>query len=183
MAKVDIQVRSIRAEEFDSVLESLTNLLNVCVQDGASVNFIQPHSLSDSRRFWEEVVRPGVQAGHRTLLVAWVDEHVAGSVQLSVALQPNQAHRAEITKLLVDPAFRRQGIARALMASLEREAVARKRWLITFDTRTGDAAEPLYRSLGYHVAGVVPNYSRDPFEEKWDATTFMYKELPRENLS
>ena len=70
-----------------------------------------------------------------------------------------------------------------LMQALEREAVVRKRWLITLDTRTGDAAEPLYLSLGYHVAGVIPNYSRDPFEDKWDATTFLYKEFPRESPS
>ena len=183
MAGADIQIRSISAEDFDSILDGLTDLLNACVRDGASVNFIHPHSLSDSRAFWEETVRPALLAGHRALLVVWAGERLAGSVQLSEALQPNQAHRAEITKLLVDPAFRRRGIARILMKALEREAVARKRWLITLDTRTGDAAEPLYLSLGYQVAGVIPNYSRDPFKDTWDATTFLYKEFPRDGLS
>ena len=177
MSKADVEIGSIGPEDFDHVLNHLTVLLNSCVKGGASVNFIEPHSLNDSQTFWESAVRPALVVGHRLLLVAWADGRLAGSVQLSCALQPNQAHRVEITKLLVDPGFRRRGIARALMVEVERQAAARNRWLITLDTRTGDAAEPLYLSLGYRIAGVIPKYSRDPFEDKWDSTTFMYKEI------
>jgi ribosomal protein S18 acetylase RimI-like enzyme len=56
----------------------------------------------------------------------------------------NQPHRAEVRKLLVHPKLRRQGIARALMAEVERHAVALFLSLLTLDTRTGDSAEPLY---------------------------------------
>ena len=36
---------------------------------------------------------------------------------------------------------------------------------------------PLYASLGYQTAGVIPGYCRDPFEDRLDPTTIMYKAL------
>jgi ribosomal protein S18 acetylase RimI-like enzyme len=82
-----------------------------------------------------------------------------------------------VRKLLVHPDFRRRGIGKALMTEAERLASDLGRSLITLDTRTGDKAEPLYQSLGYTVAGVIPGYCRDPFEDRLDATTIMYKVL------
>jgi hypothetical protein len=51
------------------------------------------------------------------------------------------------------------------------------RVLLTLDTRTGDAAQPLYASLGYVLAGVIPRYARAPEAPRLEATTIMYKEL------
>ena len=63
------------------------------------------------------------------------------------------------------------------MAEVERTARRLGRSLITLDTRTGDTAEPLYASLGYRTVGVIPGYCLDPFEDRLDATTIMYKTL------
>ena len=41
----------------------------------------------------------------------------------------------------------------------------------------GDAAEPLYRSLGYQETGVVPNFALDPDGRAYHGTTYMYKPL------
>ena len=62
------------------------------------------------------------------------------------------------------------------MQEIERRAAAEGRWLLTLDT-AGDAAEALYRSLGYHLAGAIPLYARDALEERFDATRLMYKDL------
>ena len=82
----------------------------------------------------------------------------------------------EVSKVLVDPEFRRTGVARALMAEIERRADGDGRWLLTLDT-AGDAAEALYRSLGYRLAGEIPSYARNAFEDRYDATRIMYKDL------
>ena len=105
------------------------------------------------------------------------DGRIVGSVQLDTDTPPNQPHRAEVRKLLVHPDFRRQGLARALMAELERHAQLLGRSLLTLDTRTGDHAEPLYVSLGYSTVGVIPGYCRDTVEDRLDSTTIMYKTL------
>ncbi|WP_202109322.1 MULTISPECIES: hypothetical protein [unclassified Bordetella] len=52
-----------------------------------------------------------------------------------------------------------------------------RRKLLTLDTRTGDHAEPLYASLGYQHAGVIPQYALEPQGQRYDSTTLMYKWL------
>lgn len=92
-------------------------------------------------------------------------------------MPPNQNHRCEVSKLLVHPKYQRRGIARKLMAKLELKAERLNRPLITLDTTKGSKAEPLYLSLGFKIAGHIPNFSRDPLVEQFDATTYMYKHL------
>jgi len=162
-------------------LDGLAELLQACILAGASIGFITPHTREDSDAFWARKVLPAVNDGTRLLLVARRNGTIAGSVQLDYDTPANQPHRAEIRKLLVHPDFRRQGIARALMAEIERHARRLRRSLITLDTRTGDSAEPLYRSLGYQTTGIIPGYCRDPFTERFDATTIMYKNLQQTN--
>ena len=67
-------------------------------------------------------------------------------------------------------------LRRALMREIERRAAQEGRWLLTLDT-AGDAAEALYRSLGYSLAGTIPHYARDAFEDRYEATRLMYKDL------
>ncbi len=160
------------------LLPALSQLLKAVVDDGASVSFVQPFSIDAADRFWTLKVAPAVMRGERVLLVAFDNRRVVGSVQLDLDTPPNQPHRAEVSKLLVHPDWRLRGIARALMTRLIDTARARGRTLITLDTRTGDKAEPLYASLGFRSAGVIPGYARDAQDpQKFDGTTYMYLSL------
>lgn len=161
-------------------LEMLADVLHAVVHGGAGVSFIVPFSLSDARAYWRDTVLPRVQAGRRRVLVARLGGRIVGTVQLDLATPPNQAHRAEVAKLLVHPVARRQGIARALMVALEPVAAAAGRSLLTLDTVTGGPAEPLYVALGYTVAGVIPGYARGSLSPHLDATTILYKVLAPE---
>jgi GNAT superfamily N-acetyltransferase len=111
------------------------------------------------------------------VLVARAGDRIVGTVQLDLSVPPNQQHRAEVAKLLVHPSARRRGIARALMVALEAAARSERRTLLTLDTWTGGSAEPLYLSLGYVVAGVIPRYARGSLTPRLEPTTIMYKEL------
>lgn len=177
MLNPDVTIENCQPEQFDLYLNDLACLLHACVHAGASISFIDPFEIDDAKKFWQENVRPGVVAGTRNVLVAKVRGAVAGSVQLDCDTPPNQKHRAEVAKLLVHPDYRRQGLAKKLMRSLEDLAQRRKRCLITLDTRTGDKAEPLYGALGYVTVGSIPGFARDPFSETLDPTTIMYKQL------
>ena len=161
----------------DGDLDALSDILHAVVHDGAGVSFVVPFSIDDARAFWVEKVVPGVRSGTKRVLVARADGRIVGTVQIELAVPPNQVHRAEVLKLLVHPSARRQGIARALMVALEDVARAERRTLLTLDTWTGSAAEGLYRALGYVVVGVIPRYARGSLTPGLEPATFMYKEL------
>lgn len=157
------------ADAIAARLPQLSALLHACVHDGASIGFILPFDSCDSDAFWTDNVRPAVARGTRLLLVCEFDGAIAGAVQLYWDTPPNQAHRAELRKLLVHPAFRRRGLARQLMQAVEEQARALPRQLLTLDTRTHDHAEPLYLSLGYKTAGMIPGYALAPEGGRLDA--------------
>lgn len=173
----ETRIRTLSAGEVETRLIEFGVLLHACVHTGANVNFVLPFSEADAEVFWVRKVLPALRNGKRVLWIAEQGDRLAGSVQLDYDTPPNQAHRAEVTKLLVHPDFRRRGIGRALMRELEARANLLGRTLITLDTRTGDYAEPLYASLGYETAGIIPDFCRDPIEDRMHPTTIMYKAL------
>jgi len=152
----------------------LASLLEDAVAHGASVSFVPPLDRGDALAFWAKVTA-GVADGTRTLLVAHDGGGLVGTVQFENASVQNGAHRAEVQKLLVHTRCRRRGIAGLLMLALEREARAAGKKLLILDTVRGDAAEPLYRKLGWIEVGVIPDYAitRDGFVD----TVVFYKKL------
>ena len=162
----------------ENELDMLGEVLHAVVHGGAGVSFFVPFSLDESRAFWRDKVLPGVRAGARRVVVARLGGRIVGTVQLDLATPPNQRHRAEVTKMLVHPLARRRGIARGLMQALEPIALSERRTLLTLDTVTGSAAEPLYQSLGYVTVGIIPRFARGSLSPELEAATFMYKELP-----
>jgi ribosomal protein S18 acetylase RimI-like enzyme len=155
--------------------DELAEVLCDAVDGGASVSFLPPLDRGAAREFWTGVSQ-AVAMGRRILLAAEADGRLCGTVQIGLVDLPNQPHRAEIMKLLVHRQARRDGIGRRLMLAAEREALAAGRTLLTLDTRAGDAAEPLYRALGYQLAGVIPRYARNGAGDL-DDTAIYYKEL------
>jgi GNAT superfamily N-acetyltransferase len=178
----DIQIEEWRpdrlgAASFEQDVDMLGEVLRAVVHAGAGVSFIVPFSLDDARAFWLDKVLPGVRARTRRVVVARWSARIVGTVQLDLAVPPNQQHRAEVAKLLVHPTARRRGIARTLMMALEAIAQSEGRTLLTLDTWTGGHAEVLYLSLGYIRAGVIPRYARGSTTPDLEPTTIMYKEL------
>jgi GNAT superfamily N-acetyltransferase len=153
-------VRRLDAAAAESAHRALGEILRACVDAGASVSFLPPLQREAAEAFYRRAAG-AVASGTRVLLAGWVDGVLAGTASLDLDTPQNQPHRAEVQKLLVHPAYRRHGLARALMAVLEAEAGREGRSLLNLDTRAGDAAEPLYRALGYHEAGRIPRFARN----------------------
>jgi ribosomal protein S18 acetylase RimI-like enzyme len=173
-----VKVAAIDPAGLAKTIDRLAQILQACVHEGASIGFIMPFERSEARAYWLDRVAAPHAAGAKLILIATLGGDVAGTAQLDLDSMPSKRHHAEVSKVLVDPAFRRAGVARALMQEIERQAGREGRWLLTLDT-AGDAAEALYRSLGYRLAGAIPNYARNAFEESYDATRLMYKDLRR----
>ena len=166
---------TLSATQAQQLLGELTDVLQGCVADGASVGFIDAEDDEVMVRFWQQRIA-SITSGDSELLVARQHGRIVATVILSRSAMPNGRHRAEISKLLVHPQVRRQGIARELMQRAERRARAQGKTLLVLDTRSGDVASDLYRSLSWQVAGSIPCYA-ESIAGVLDATTYMYKVL------
>lgn len=172
-----LSIRQLDVAALNQQLGALSDILVQTVAAGASVGFIEPFGPQEAAAFWREQVLPAVQRGDRLLFGAFLGGALQGTVQLGIALPPNQPHRADVAKLLVHPAVRRAGLGRALMQAIEAEARRLGKTLLVLDTRSGDPSQRLYESLGFQVAGSIPGFCRNPSAETFEATTYLYKAL------
>jgi len=161
----------------DTQIGALTRILTDSVAAGAAISFMAPLSNEDATQFWSQDVRTEVDAGRRVLFGVDRDGDLLGTVQLLTAMPPNQPHRGEIAKMIVHPRARRQGLGRVLVNAALDHARAIGKTLVTLDTRTGDVAEPLYASVGFEVAGVIPDFAWDPDGQARHATTYMFRRI------
>lgn len=73
---------------------------------------------------------------------------------------------ADMMNVAVDPGYRRQGIARALLIALEEALRAKAVSCLTLEVRaSNEPAIALYESLGYDRVGRRPNYYFKPKED------------------
>src|SRR5690348_723632 len=156
-----IEIRRLAGGDLRAQLDGLAAVLADCVEGGASVSYMSPFPHAQARAAFEEFAAD-VDDGRRVLLAAFADGEVVGTVQIILALPPNQPHRGEIAKLLVRRSARRRGIAQLLMERAEAEAVAEGKTLLVLDTVTGDPAEALYEGMGWTRVGVIPDFALYP---------------------
>lgn len=77
---------------------------------------------------------------------------------------------------MIDPDYRRRGIGRLLLLTVEEKALQEERSLLVLDTRDGDVSNILYKSMGYISAGQIPRYAKSANGEL-HTTIFYYKNL------
>ncbi len=164
-------IRRIESAE-PAVTDGLCKLLMDAVHDGASVGFLAPLSRQTALRYWKQA-HDSLGSG----LVLWVaeaDGEVVGAVQLGLCLKESGRHRAEVQKLLVLRGHRGKGISTALMQAVDDYAAATGRTLLVLDTIAGSPAESVYRHLGWHKVGEIPEYAAMP-DGQLRATAYYYK--------
>ncbi len=171
----EVEIRRLAGAELQERLDALATVLHETVEAGASVGYLWPFGHAEARAAFDGWA-PDVDAGRRVLLAALDGGELVGTVQVILALMPNQPHRGEIAKLQVRPAARGRGIAERLMASAEDEARAAGKTLLVLDTVTGSPADRLYRRLGWTELGTVPGFALYPDGRPCDAT-FFWKSL------
>jgi len=172
MPAVDrIEIRRLEGAELQAQLDSLAGVLADCVAGGASVSYLAPFSEAQARAEFEAMAAEA-ERGRRVLLGAFAEGRLVGTVQVILALPPNQPHRGDIAKLLVHRSARKRGIAELLMERAEAEARAEGKTLLVLDAVTGDAAERLYARLGWTKVGVIPGYALYPDGRPCDTTIF-----------
>lgn len=109
----------------------------------------------------ERSFRNELEHRHGRFLVAIADGNVVGYG--GVWLVVDEAH---VTNLAIDPAYRRRGIGKRLMAALLDSAREAGMVCSTLEVRTGNlAAIELYRGLGYRDVAIRKGYYPDNRED------------------
>ncbi|MEU9143766.1 GNAT family N-acetyltransferase [Streptomyces sp. NPDC048349] len=164
-----LSASALRAER-----DQLAALLLDVVDGGASLGFLAGLDRESAAAWWDSLL-PAVEDGSLALWVSRTDDgRVDGTVSWYRESKPNGRHRAELRKLMVHPAARGRGTARALLAEAEAAAAAAGVVLLFLDTETGSGAERVYRSAGWTEAGTIPDYATDP-DGRLHPTTLFYK--------
>lgn len=168
-------IAEVSADEAEPLTPRLIALLRDAVASGASLGFWDPLDEALALAFWRGVYA-AMREGTLRLLVARQAGAVVGSAQLALSPKQNAVQRGEVVKVMTHRDARRQGIGAALMREVERLAYDERRRLLVLDTNTGTDAERLYRRMGYHELGVIPDYTVGP-DGVGHAATFFYKPL------
>lgn len=166
-----IEIRRLASTDLHEQLDALAGVLVDCVAAGASVSYLAPFSHEQARGAFEAFAVE-VEHDRRLLLGAFAEGKLVGTVQVILALPPNQPHRAEIAKLLVHRSARKRGIAQLLMERAEKEARAEGKTLLVLDALTDGDAARLYERLGWTTVGVIPGYALYPDRRPCDTTIF-----------
>ncbi|MFD3681418.1 GNAT family N-acetyltransferase [Streptomyces sp. NPDC058613] len=154
--------------------DELAALLVDVVAGGSSLGFLAGLDHAGAAAWWDSLL-PAVEDGSLALWVSRADDgRLDGTVSWYRESKPNGRHRAELRKLMVHPAARGRGTARALLAEAEAAAARAGVLLLFLDTETGSAAERVYRSAGWTEAGTIPDYATGP-DGRLHPTTLYYK--------
>ncbi len=170
-----VVIERLRGDGFALAVGELIEILRDAVDGGASIGFLPPLAAAEAGDYFAGVAADEA-AGRKAVWGARVDGRLVAMVQLAFEQRPNGRHRAEVQKLVVHSAYRQRGIGRQLMEALEAAARARGLRLLFLDTRQGDPAERLYRSMGYAVGGTIPGYVING-DGVLEATVYYYKLL------
>jgi ribosomal-protein-alanine N-acetyltransferase len=150
--------RHVQSGECVLVLETNTNLLLApLMPDDASAvtdvhqrSFTRPWTVVDFIRFANAPECHGV--------VAWRDGAVTGFIVINIA-----GGDAEILTIAIDPAWRRQGVARSLLIRAMEDAASRGAEALFLEVGVrNDAAHELYKRLGFTRTGRRPKYYTTP---------------------
>jgi ribosomal protein S18 acetylase RimI-like enzyme len=159
-----------------TIATALSEILIEVVANGGSVSFMHPLSMETAYAFWQASLA-SADRGERIVLGAFHGEALVGTVTLLLDLPPNQPHRAEIAKMMTRLSHRHRGIATTLLRTTEQMARERGRSLLVLDTAVDDGASRLYESVGFALAGIIPDYAFKP-HGGLTGTMLYWKRLP-----
>lgn len=169
-------IKLLTPAQAEARLADLSTLLIDAVEGGAGVNFVWPMTQAKADLWWSNVLSSAARS-ERFIFLAEENGRAVGTVQLILAPQENQVHRADVGKMLVHSSARRRGLGALLMQAAEDEARRQGRTLLTLDTQSGAAGERLYVRSGWLKVGQVPGFALHPDGSHYEAASFFYKQL------
>jgi len=145
----------------------MVELINATERWLSAVAALERQCFSDP---WSvEMLRPELPDESHEFLLAVEGEELLGYVGLMTVLDEGY-----LSNVAVSSAYRRQGIAEALLTALLARARARRLSFVTLEVRAGNTpAQTLYRKLGFQEVGVRRGYYEHPKEDAVLMTLFI----------
>ncbi len=148
------QVRVLNEDEVDE----LCTAAEQAISDGNGFGWLAPPSKMVLEKYWRGVL----MMPQRDLFVARLDGAIVGSTQMlrPPANNEAQSHAAHLTTFFIAPWARGHGLARGLLAAVERTAREQGYRQVELDMRaTQTAAIQLAEDCGFKRWGVNPRYA------------------------
>lgn len=143
----------------DHEMAELCEATDAAIIEGGGFGWVEPQGRAALERHFRGVLL----VPERELLVARLDGHVVGSVQLVRPPRNNeaQAFSATLTHCYIAPYGRGHGLARLMIDRVEQRAAALGHRVLNLDVReTQRTAILLFETMGYTRWGTHPAYAR-----------------------
>jgi ribosomal protein S18 acetylase RimI-like enzyme len=142
-------------------MKQIRALFNAVLETETVIGFPGPLREEEGQAYFDGLAQD-VQLQRKDLMLVQQgpERRAVGMVLLSQNSQPNCRHIAELSKCIIHPEFRGQGVLddglRALAAHCQQLGVD----LLTMDVRKGSRAEKIWRQLGFTPFGELADYAR-----------------------
>lgn len=139
-------------------LNDLCDAADAAIEAGGGFGWVTPPTREVMERYWKGVL----VVPERHLLVARIDNIIAGAIQLVEPSRHNEAQSfcAQILGAFMAPWARGKGAGRKLHETTEKLAIEMGYKVIQLDVRdTQKAAIGLYERMGYRRWGTNPTYA------------------------
>jgi predicted GNAT family N-acyltransferase len=143
----------------DRTAEGILALMNRVLKRETTIGFPGPLDPSAGDILISQL-KADVAAGNRHLLVARQGETVVGQVILSPHHLPNCKHLVELSRGIIDSAYRGAGLALNAFSEIARKCEEIGAEVIYLDVRAGTLAAELWKSFGFVPFGRLPDYAR-----------------------
>ena len=142
------------------LIEQVRGLFNAVLETETVIGFPGPLRQDEGNDFFDGLGLD-VRLKRKQLLIIRTDEaRAVGMVILSQNSQPNCRHIAELSKSIIHPDYRGQGILddglKAVIVRCQEIGVE----VVTMDVRKNSRAEKIWRQLGFVPFGELADYAR-----------------------
>jgi ribosomal protein S18 acetylase RimI-like enzyme len=151
--------------------DQVHRVLAAVLELGGAVGWVTVPDRAESDRWLAERVAE-VAAGRSRVALGATGGRLAGLGRWSWYASPAVAVNADVRQVMVHPAARGHGLARALVAALVEDARAHGVETLTLDVRGNNhGAMALYESFGFEVVGRLPDFVAVG-AERWDRVLY-----------
>jgi len=141
-------------------LVQIRRLFNAVLETETVIGFPAPLENGESQGFFDELAQDVRLRRKDLLLVRAPNESVVAMLLLSQNAQPNCRHIAELSKCIIQPEYRGQGVLDGGVKALAERCREIGVDVLTMDVRKGSRAEKIWRLLGFTPFGELPDYAR-----------------------